>query len=280
MKVNSKLWLVREFDNLELFSAKSLHYSYSRHSHPTYSIGFIEAGVGGNFYRGSTYLAPPGSIIFMNPDEAHTGYSAANLPLSYRMIYPSVNLIGRITSEMGIKGIPYFREAAIEDWNLARSIFKLARVLEQSEDNLERESCLIEVLSRSLSINADLKNISGLKIGKEPKAVKAIATYLHDNYNKNISLEQLVRLTNLNRSYIVRLFRKQVGLPPYVYLTQIRVEKAKQLLAKGEKVADVAIAVGMSDQAHLTRHFKRIVGITPGRYRNMNMSISFKTQLD
>ena len=114
-----------------------------------------------------------------------------------------------------------------------------------------------------------------LHVGKEQRTVSLIKEYLHDNFNSNISLGQLVELTNLNRSYLIRVFCKAVGMPPYTYLNQIRVEKAKQLLALGNSVADVAIAVGMSDQSHLTRHFKRIVGTTPGRYRNM--SISFKT---
>jgi AraC-like DNA-binding protein len=58
-------------------------------------------------------------------------------------------------------------------------------------------------------------------------------------------------------------------------LNQIRVEKAKQFLSQGMSIAEVAIAVGMSDQSHLTRHFKRIVGVPPGQYRRM--STSFKT---
>ena len=84
-----------------------------------------------------------------------------------------------------------------------------------------------------------------------------------------------MKITNLNRSYLIRVFRNAVGMPPYTYLNQIRVEKAKRLLRQGMSIADAAITVGMSDQSHLTRHFKKIVGITPGRYRNM--SISFKT---
>lgn len=85
--------------------------------------------------------------------------------------------------------------------------------------------------------------------------------------NTNISLEQLAELTNLNRSYLIRVFRKTVGMPPYVYLTQVRVERAKLLLRQGMSPAETAIAVGMTDQSHLNRHFKRIVGVTPGQYR-------------
>ncbi len=61
----------------------------------------------------------------------------------------------------------------------------------------------------------------------------------------------------------IRLFRQIVGLTPFSYLAQVRVEKAKQLLRQGRSMTEVASAVGMADQNHLTRHFKAIVGTTP-----------------
>jgi AraC-like DNA-binding protein len=271
---NTKFWLIPEFDNLELFRAKVIHYNYARHSHSSYSIGIIEAGVGGNHYQGTTYLAPPKSVIFMNPEEAHTGYSAEELPLTYRMLYPSIDLIHQIASEVEISGSPYFKDAVVQNESLARNVLSLHTVLEQSQDRLEQQSLLVEVLSAILLHYADTE-IRSIRLNKEHYAVRLIKEYLHDNFRANISLEQLVEITNLNRSYLIRVFRQAVGMPPYTYLNQIRVEKAKQFLGQGISVADVAIAVGMSDQSHLTRHFKRILGITPGHYRNM--SISFKT---
>lgn len=273
---NTKLCLVPEFDNLELFQAKSIHYTYARHSHPDYSIGIIEAGVGGNYYQGSTYLAPPGSIILMNPDEAHTGYSANNLPLTYRMLYPSVNIIKQLAKEVQVCEFPYFKEAFIKNEVLAKNIYDLHTVLEQSQNQLERQSMLVEVVSAILIHYADI-NIRLDKLGKEQSIVNLIKEYLYDNFSSNISLEDLVKLTNLNRYYLIRLFRKVIGMPPYAYLNQIRVQKAKQFLSKGIPIADVALSVGMSDQSHLNRHFKRIVGVTPGYYRSM-MSTSFKTK--
>lgn len=64
--LNTKFCLIQEFDNLEWFRAKAIHYNYARHSHPGYSIGVIESGVGGNYYQGSTYLAPPKSIFCLH----------------------------------------------------------------------------------------------------------------------------------------------------------------------------------------------------------------------
>lgn len=270
----TKFWLIPEFNNLELFRAEAIHHAYARHSHSGYSIGIIEAGVGGNCYRGSTYLAPPKSIIFMNPEEVHTGYSVDDLPLTYRMLYPSVDLIQQLAGEIQAREFPYFKKAVVQDEILARNLYYLHVALEQLQDRLEQQSLLVEVLSAILVRYADIK-VQPVQIGKEQHIVRLIKEYLHDNFSSNISLGQLVELTNLNRSYLIRVFCKAVGMPPYTYLNQIRVEKAKQFLAQGFSVADVAIAVGMSDQSHLTRHFKRIVGITPGRYRSM--SISFKT---
>ncbi len=274
MHQKTKFWLIPEFDNLELFRAEAIHCHYARHAHSTYSIGLIEAGVGGNSYRGTTYLAPPNSVVFMNPEEAHTGYSAEQLPLTYRMLYPSVDCIQRIASEVQSSGSPYFADAVVQNGVLARNVLALHAVLEQSHERLEQQSQCVEILSAILLHYAAIRPRS-IRLGKEHQAVRLIKEYLHDNFRANISLDQLVEITGLNRSYLIRVFRQAVGMPPYTYLNQIRVEKAKQLLGQGMSVADAALAVGMSDQSHLTRHFKRILGITPGHYRRM--SISFKT---
>lgn len=270
----TKFWLLPQFDGLELFRAKAIRYHYARHYHSSYSIGVIEAGVGGNYYQGSTYLASPKSIVLMNPEEAHTGFSAEGLPLTYRMLYPSVDCVQKIASELQMSG-PYFRNAVVQDDGLAKRILSLHALLEQSQDQLAQQTLFVEVLSailnRYTSIKTNLAHCS-----QEHRAVQLMKDYFHDNLQSNISLEQLVALTNLNRSYLIRVFRQAVGMPPYTYLNQIRVEKSKQFLRQGMSIAETAIAVGMTDQSHLNRHFKRIVGITPGQYRNM--STSFKTE--
>jgi AraC-like DNA-binding protein len=267
----TKCWLIPEFDNLELFQAEAIHYSYARHSHPGYSIGMIEAGVGGNHYQGTTYLAPANSVIFMNPDTAHTGYSAEGLPLTYRMLYPSLELMQQIASELQLQSLPQFKQAVVQNAALAQKIRRLHTTLERSCDPLERQSYLVTVLSEILLGWAAVQD-DALPDRQEHHAVRTIKNYLHDHYASNVSLDQLAELTNLNRSYLIRVFHQAVGMPPYAYFTQIRVEKAKQLLRHGTTVAETAIAVGMADQSHLTRRFKRIVGVTPGHYHRMSMS--------
>jgi AraC-like DNA-binding protein len=81
-------------------------------------------------------------------------------------------------------------------------------------------------------------------------------------------LSQLSALTHFSPFYLCRIFCRTVGLPPHVYLTQIRVSQAKKLLAQGKAIAQVAQEVGFSHQSHLHRHFKKIMGVTPKQYQN------------
>ena len=67
---------------------------------------------------------------------------------------------------------------------------------------------------------------------------------------------------------MVRAFRAAVGMPPYAWLAQYRVARARALLEAGLRPAEAATRVGFADQAHLTRWFRRVLGVTPGAYRN------------
>jgi AraC family transcriptional regulator len=97
--------------------------------------------------------------------------------------------------------------------------------------------------------------------------VNKIKEYLLAHYDENICLSRLAELVGLNQFYLVRVFRKHVGLPPYNYLTQIRMAKARNLLISGMPPAEVASAVGFCDQSHFTRFFKRATKTTPASFR-------------
>jgi AraC-like DNA-binding protein len=62
------------------------------------------------------------------------------------------------------------------------------------------------------------------------------------------------------------MFTRHMGLPPHAYRKQQRIHKAKQLLRNRMPISRVAVEAGFADQSHLTRHFKQIVGVTPGQY--------------
>ena len=92
---------------------------------------------------------------------------------------------------------------------------------------------------------------------------------IEGQYSEDISLTELGRLAGLSPFHLVRVFEKQMGVTPHGYLTQTRVERARQRLAGSDRMADIAHECGFSDQAHLTRLFKRQTGVTPGKYRKI-----------
>ncbi|GAA5526609.1 AraC family transcriptional regulator [Herpetosiphon gulosus] len=102
---------------------------------------------------------------------------------------------------------------------------------------------------------------------RHPKAVTTIREYLAVHYADSISLEQLAQLVNLSPFHTLRMFRQATGLPPHGYLVQLRINQAKQLLHTQLPLAEVAVQTGFSDQSHLNRHFKRVLGVTPLQYR-------------
>jgi AraC-like DNA-binding protein len=79
-------------------------------------------------------------------------------------------------------------------------------------------------------------------------------------------LEELAERAGMSRFALVRAFAREVGIPPHTYQIHLRVQRARELIAGGSSLSEVSLEVGFTDQSHLNRHFKRLIGITPGLY--------------
>ena len=88
-------------------------------------------------------------------------------------------------------------------------------------------------------------------------------------------LEELASLANLSPYHLARVFRDEIGMPPHAYQTQARLGRTRVLLLRGWPPARVAQETGFADQSHLTRRFKRLVGVTPGRYARRSKNVQY-----
>ncbi|MCL4865018.1 MAG: AraC family transcriptional regulator [Gemmatimonadales bacterium] len=104
--------------------------------------------------------------------------------------------------------------------------------------------------------------------GHSPPAhpVDVICDYFQAHLADRVTLIELARATGLTHYAVLRVFRRATGIPPHRYLTQLRVRRAGELLRAGHPPAMVARAVGFADQSHMNRHFRRLVGVTPGTF--------------
>ena len=87
------------------------------------------------------------------------------------------------------------------------------------------------------------------------------------NYAGAVTLDDLARLTNRSSFQMIRAFRRELGITPHSWLIHLRLRVGASLLERGESIASVACDVGFADQTHFTRHFKRLHGKTPNRFR-------------
>jgi AraC-like DNA-binding protein len=260
-------WRAEDLGNLDLLRATFVKHAFARHTHEGFAIGVIDRGAEAFRYRGATHRAPAGSIVLINPGEAHTGQAAVAGGWSYSMLYPDAKLLRAVATELAGRecAVPYFPDPVVYDPSQATLLRRLHALLERSDATLERESQLLAVCAHLLARHAAARP-EPQAVGSEPGRVALARSYLEAHLEDNVNLDELARLTNLSPFHLLRVFQREVGLPPHAYLTQLRVGRAKQLLAAGMPLPQVAHVSGFSDQSHLTRQFKRLVGVTPGRY--------------
>ena len=271
MKETAKIWLQPELRGVELLRARYVTQRFGRHVHDGFGVGVIEHGALGFYYRGANIVAHRGMINTVNPDEVHTGHAVVADGWAYRMFYFDTAVLQRAASEMSCRNepVPYFNHGAINDTALACALQRLHISLDDqtTSSQLERESLFLALLTQLIVRHGDTTPKT-LPIGNETTAVDRTRDYMEAHFADRISVHDLARLAHVSPFHFIRVFQKQLGMPPHTYLLQTRLRHARNMLAKGCRIVDAALDTGFVDQSHFTRHFKRTFGITPAQYRN------------
>lgn len=262
-------WRNSDLGELDLLRATYVTHTFAPHSHEGFAIGVIEEGAEQFRYRRDTHIAPKGSLVLINPGETHTGAAVEASGWAYRMFYPPAELLQGVVTPLSGRppAVPLFHEPVVFDPELAQTLTSLHVTLESEPDALARSSRFVLAITALVERHADVpqQQTSRMSRASNP-VVRQLEDYLHAHLTEPVSLAALAALAGVSTFHVVRLFQQATGLPPHAYLTQLRVRRARELLAVSLPIAEVAMAAGFYDQAHLTRHFKRIVGVPPGHF--------------
>jgi AraC-like DNA-binding protein len=264
----ARIWRVGDLGGVELLQATVSEFAFRPHAHEEFFIALTERGLVTPTYRGDTHVIGPGDLIVLNPEEAHAGGPPAEVSWTYRALYPGPDLMREIATEFpGARPtVPEFGADVVRDHEVAARLRRFHRLAELPDSSiLEREARLVEALVVLVGRHA-APTRAARSAGREPRAVHLCREYLEEHAAANVTLGALAQYAGLSAFHLCRVFRDAVGMTPHAYQTHVRVRRAKSLLTSGVPIAVAAAEAGFYDQAHLTRHFKRIVGLPPGRY--------------
>lgn len=261
-------WCARNLSDLELIHARYINHTFPRHLHEEYVIGIIVQGVEEIDHRGTIYTAPAGSLILINPGESHSNYSINEQGFAYRMFYPSVRLLKQVSLDItgNEKTPPIFTGPVVERSDMFNALLRLHIKLSETNSALEQESEFISVMAQLIARYSS-PGINSLPAAGEHRYVSIAREYLEARFTENFSLSDLATISGISPFHLLRTFHNEIGLPPFEYQNQLRISHAKRLLRDGWPIADAAAETGFVDQSHFTKHFKRVVGITPGKYK-------------
>ena len=258
-----KFWRLPHLDDVELLHASHITHEYPPHMHEEYSVALVLQGTETTLCDGASYEAHRGDLVLMNAEQVHANKSSHT---EYRVFKLWPEAFARMTGES--KSVPHFPNVVVNDPLLFRPLLKLHTTLEHDRSALEHESHFVSTMTLLLERQNDNPFQSGMKskIKKEDNKIRIIRDYLRDHYAENVSLSQLTSLTNLSPFYLLRVFHSRAGFPPHEYQTQVRIAHARRLIREGRPLSQTAVETGFFDQSHLSRNFKRIVGVTPRQY--------------
>ncbi|MGW3205389.1 AraC family transcriptional regulator [Streptomyces sp. NPDC001135] len=260
---------------LDLLTANFRRHTYAPHAHEEYTIGVCVGGCEVIDYRGGHIRTGPGTIVVLDPGEMHTGGPAnATDGYAYRALYAEPALL----TDGILGGLPYFREPLLDDPELAAALRRAHTELSSCPDPLEAESVLPWLLTALARRHSTARPGRDLVPGARTIAL-TVRDRLADELTAPPPLSCLAADLGLSRYQLLRAFRTTMGVPPYAWLAQYRVSRARGLLEAGLRPAEVAGLVGFADQAHLTRWFRRVLGVTPAAYRTSVTSAAHRNSV-
>jgi AraC-like DNA-binding protein len=215
-------------------------------------------------YRRRVHTAEHGGIMLMEPGEVHVTQRLAH-PVTFRVLLLGPPLVDGAAHELGYtRGQPPLKGASVNDPRVFRAFESFHHSAENGAELLEKQSRLASCVRLFLEHCTEMPGQP-----RQPTArlqLLRVREFIREHFAAALSLDQLAQVADLSRYHLVRAFARAFGLPPHAYQKQVRLARARSLLAAGMPASAVAAQTGFADQSHLTRQFRSEIRLTPARY--------------
>lgn len=258
---------------IETLRAHFEGHAYDPHWHDSYLVGMTEQGVQQFICRRQHYSSTRGKVFLLEPGEIHDGSAPAQASFTYRSLYIDPQWLTRELELVYYETVPcgyelHFDTLLTTDVPLAQAILNAFAVLQQADElRIVRQSALDGLLDNlTRHVRWRSRRESNLRL---PAMALRVRDYLHAHMTEDIGLDDLARIAETDRYRMTRVFKAAFGLPPHTYLIQLRLARARRLLALGRSPSQTAADLGFADQSHLGRWFRRAYRLTPAYYRKL-----------
>ncbi|WP_351236047.1 AraC family transcriptional regulator [Streptomyces sp. NPDC002133] len=242
---------------VEVFHAHFTEHAYPMHVHDAWTLLIVDDGAVRYHLDRHERGTPSDTVSLLPPQVPHNGSPATPHGFRKRVLYLDMTQLDENFIGPAVDG------PDLADPVLRRRVGQLHTALANRGDEFEAESRLA-LISERLREHLRPRPAVG-STGHDRSVARTLRDLLDERLLEGIRLEEAARLVHAHPTHLVRSFSAAYGIAPHQYVMSRRVDLARRLLLDGQPPGEVAIAAGFCDQSHLTRHFKRVVGVTPGR---------------
>ena len=235
-------------------------FAFPVHSHEHVVVGLVTGGVHTSRYGLRRYDIEKGDVLLVNPGEVHDGRPSGGRGRSHRMLEVEVDVHSRICADVGCAERTEFQRPVNRDPALRQALSAWLTSLLGDELDGEREASA-EFFGLVLAGGG----APGPRIDND--LAKRARARMTDERPHADSIGDLAAEIGASRYQLIRAFKRAFGLTPEEFRRQLRVERARTMLRGRTGLAAIAVAAGFSDQSHMTREFRRLLGVTPGALR-------------
>ena len=270
--MSDRSWIELKQDatsGIETVRAHFEGHAYDPHWHDSYLVGITEQGLQQFNCRRQQHNSTPGKVFLLEPGDIHDGTAPEAGGFTYRTLYLDPRWLDRELraqfEEAPDNAQLSFAATLAEDPRLAIATANAFEAMHHDELRIVRQTALDHLLA-NLTSHLRWRTL----ITPDPRlplVAQRVRDYLHSHLHQDIGLDDLARVTGVDRFRLSRAFKAAFGMAPHAYLIQLRLTRARHLLARGESPVSVAAALGFADQSHLGRWFQRAYRMTPAGYR-------------